>query len=117
MQARPIPVFGDGSMSRDFTYIDDIVGGIRGAIDNCKGYEIYNLGESRPVRLDELIGQIEKSLGKKAIIERLPLQPGDVEQTYADLDKAKSRLGYNPKTDIADGLNKFADWLNSGHIG
>jgi len=109
----PIPVFGDGSMRRDFTYIDDIIQGVMGAIEHCEGYEIYNLGESRPVRLDELIGEIEKALGKKAIINRQPVQPGDVVQTYADVAKAKAKLGYNPQTDISEGLNKFVAWLRS----
>ena len=109
-----IPVFGDGSMRRDFTYIDDIIDGVAAAMDNCQGYEIYNLGESRPVRLDELIGAIEKALGKKAIINRLPLQPGDVKQTYADVTKAKEKLGYDPKTEISVGLDKFVKWFREG---
>jgi UDP-glucuronate 4-epimerase len=108
---KPIPVFGDGSMRRDFTYIDDIIQGVMGAIEHCEGYEIYNLGESRPVRLDELIGEIEKALGKKAIINRQPMQPGDVIQTYADVAKAKAKLGYNPQTDIAEGLRIFVEWF------
>ena len=106
-----IPVFGDGSMRRDFTYIDDIIDGVAAAMENCNGYEIYNLGESRPVRLDELIAEIEKTLDKKAIINRLPEQPGDVKQTYADVAKAKEKLGYDPKTEIADGLRKFVKWF------
>jgi UDP-glucuronate 4-epimerase len=108
---KSIPVFGDGSMMRDFTYIDDILDGITSAIEKCSGYEIYNLGESRPVRLDNLIGEIEKALGKKAIIQRLPLQPGDVEKTFADVSKAKAMLGYNPNTEISMGLKKFSDWF------
>ena len=111
---KPIPVFGDGSMRRDFTYIDDIIQGVTGAIDHCEGYEIYNLGESRPVRLDELISEIEKALGKKAIINRQPVQPGDVVQTYADVAKAKAKLGYNPQTDIAEGLRIFVEWFRNG---
>ncbi len=108
---KAIPVFGDGSMKRDFTYIDDIIGGIIGAMRNCKGYEIYNLGESRPVRLDALIAEIENALGKKAIINRLPMQPGDVLQTYADVTKAKQKLGYEPKTDLKTGLKEFVEWF------
>lgn len=108
---KPIPVFGDGSMRRDFTYIDDIIQGIRGAMEQCQGYEIYNLGESRPVRLDELIEKLEEALGKKAIIERQPLQPGDVEQTYADVSKAEKKLGYRPQTEIEEGLKQFVTWL------
>lgn len=108
---KAIPVYGDGSMRRDFTYIDDVINGVVAAIERCKGYEIYNLGESRPVRLDELISEIEKVLGKKAVIERLPLQPGDVIQTYADLSKAKERLGYEPSTKLSVGLVRFVEWL------
>jgi UDP-glucuronate 4-epimerase len=108
---KAIPVYGDGSMRRDFTYIDDVINGVVAAIERCNGYEIYNLGESRPVRLDELISEIENVLGKKAVIERLPLQPGDVIQTYADLSKAKERLGYEPSTKLSVGLVRFVEWL------
>jgi UDP-glucuronate 4-epimerase len=107
----PIPVFGDGSMMRDHTYIDDVMDGVIGAMRVCKGYEIYNLGESRPVRLDELIRQIENALGKKAVINRLQLQPGDVIKTYADVSKAVSRIGYKPKTPLEEGLKKFVEWF------
>jgi UDP-glucuronate 4-epimerase len=110
-KGKPIPVFGDGSMMRDFTYIDDIIDGTVAAIGKCEGFEIYNLGESRPVRLDRLVEELEKALGKKAVIERKPVPPGDVEQTYADITKAGKRLGYNPDTDIATGLAKFVTWL------
>ncbi len=110
-QGKPIPVFGDGSMMRDFTYIDDIIDGVVAAVENCSGYEIYNLGESKPVRLDKLIEEIEKSLGKKAEIKRCPVQPGDVERTFADITKAGEKLGYNPQTDITVGLKKFVAWL------
>jgi len=108
---RPIPVFGDGSMRRDFTYIDDIIQGVVGAMNYCKGYEIYNLGESQPIRLDVLISEIEKALGKKVIINRLPEQPGDVRQTYADISKAREKFGYNPQTDISEGVQRFVKWL------
>ncbi len=110
---QPIPVFGDGSMRRDFTYVEDIIQGVIGAMHNCRGYEIYNLGESQPIRLDRLIEEIEKALGKKAIINRLPVQPGDVRQTYADISKAQKRLGYKPNTDITTGLRHFVSWLRS----
>lgn len=106
-----IPVFGDGSMRRDFTYIDDIIDGVVAAMERCSGYEVYNLGESRPVRLDELIAAIEHALGKKAIINRLPEQPGDVKQTYADVRKAQRALDYSPKTEICAGLASFVKWL------
>ena len=107
----PIPVFGDGSMSRDFTYIDDIIAGILAAIDRCKGYHIYNLGESQPILLADLIAAIENALQKKAIIDRQPLQPGDVRQTFADITLARKELSYNPSTDLAAGLENFVTWF------
>lgn len=110
-QGKPIPVYGDGTMMRDFTYIDDIIDGVVAAIEKCSGYNIYNLGESRPVTVNDLIAELEKALGKKAIINRQPLQPGDVDRTFADVGKAVSQLGYNPSTQIADGLAKFVEWL------
>ncbi len=106
----PIPVFGDGSMMRDFTHINDIIAGVMASIDRCDGFNIYNLGESRPVKLADLIAEIEKALGKKAIINRLPQQPGDVEQTYADVSQAIEQLGYEPKTPIDVGLRSFVEW-------
>ncbi|HEY5138861.1 MAG TPA: GDP-mannose 4,6-dehydratase, partial [Methylococcales bacterium] len=109
-----IPVFGDGSMMRDFTYVDDIIDGVMAAMRVCEGYEIYNLGESRPVRLDDLISAIEKAFGKKAKIKRLPQQPGDVMRTYADVSKAVTKLGYEPKTSLEDGLKKFVEWFKAG---
>ncbi|HBG28789.1 MAG: epimerase [Planctomycetes bacterium GWF2_41_51] len=113
---KPIPMYGDGSMMRDFTFIDDIVDGIIAAIDRCKGYEIFNLGESQPVRLVDLIKEIEKAFGKKAVVERLPLQPGDVEKTFADVSKAGRMLEYNPRTEITTGLKIFADWFKQQHL-
>lgn len=110
---KPIPVFGDGSMRRDFTYIDDIVDGVTAAIHMCGGYEIYNLGESRPVRLDTLIAEIENAMGKKAVVDRRPEQPGDVIQTYADVNKAVTRLSYQPKTELSVGLRHFVQWLRT----
>ncbi len=110
-QNQPIPVFGDGTMMRDFTYIDDIIDGVTGAIKNCKGYNIYNLGESRPISVNDFIIELEKALGKKAVRENLPLQPGDVDRTYADVTRAVNELGYNPRTTIQQGLAKFISWL------
>jgi UDP-glucuronate 4-epimerase len=108
---KPIPVFGDGSMMRDFTYIDDIIAGITAAIDKCNGFHIYNLGESQPISVNDLIGEIENALGKKAVKDFLPPQPGDVERTFADVTKAIQDLGYRPSTPIQTGLSKFAAWL------
>lgn len=110
---KPIPVFGDGSMMRDHTYVADIVSGILAAIDRANGYHIYNLGESRPVSLTDLIAAIERALGKKAIIDRQPLQPGDVDRTYADVSLAQKELGYVPRTSLEDGLAEFVKWYRS----
>lgn len=112
---RSIPVFGDGSMMRDFTYIDDIIDGVTRAIERCSGFAIYNLGESRPVSVGELIAALEKALGKKAKIERLPMQPGDVNRTFADVTLAWRELGYEPRTELADGLARFMEWFRSEH--
>lgn len=109
----PIPVFGDGSMMRDHTYVGDIIDGIAAVMRVCKGYEIYNLGESRPIRLDTLIHAIEGILGKKAIINRQPPQQGDVVTTYADVSKAIQKLGYQPTTQLEDGLKKFVEWFRN----
>jgi UDP-glucuronate 4-epimerase len=108
---KPVPIYGDGSMMRDFTYIDDIINGVVAAMDRCTGYEIYNLGESRPISVTNLVSEIEKALGKKAVRQYFPLQPGDVNRTYADVAKAQAQLGYHPSTHIATGLAHFAKWL------
>jgi UDP-glucuronate 4-epimerase len=110
-QGKAVPVFGDGSMMRDFTYIDDIINGVVAAVNRCSGYEIYNLGESRPISVNDLIRELELALGKKAIINHLPLQPGDVERTYADVTKAERDLAYKTATDIRTGLAHFVAWL------
>ncbi|MFN8409766.1 MAG: GDP-mannose 4,6-dehydratase [Flavobacteriales bacterium] len=107
-----IKQFGDGSTRRDYTFVDDIINGVRGAIDRTHGgvFEIYNLGNSDTVRLSELITAIEDELGTKAIIERLPEQPGDVPQTYADVGKAGAHFGYRPRTPLREGLRAFHTW-------
>jgi UDP-glucuronate 4-epimerase len=110
-QGKAIPVYGDGSMMRDFTYIDDIIDGTVAAIEKCGGFNIFNLGESRPISVNDLIAELEKALGKKAVKEYEPVQPGDVERTYADVSKAGAELGYNPATLIEVGLAKFVTWL------
>jgi len=112
-EGQPIPVFGDGTMQRDFTYIDDIIDGVLKAVERCSGYRIYNLGESRPVALDDLIAAIEKALGKRATIQRLPLQPGDVMRTFADVSAAKRDLGYDPSVDLDTGLARFVEWYRA----
>jgi UDP-glucuronate 4-epimerase len=109
---KPITVFGDGTTRRDYTYIDDIIAGVRAAVDYDKSlYEIVNLGESRTVELSELISLLEKALNKRAIIKRLPEQMGDVPQTFADVTKARHLLGYNPQTPIELGITRFVEWF------
>ena len=105
-EGRPITMFGDGSMSRDYTYIDDIVAGVLAAYDRIDrfGYRVWNLGSDRPVRLDELIGQIAQVAGVEPRIERAEASPGDVERTWADLTRATAELGYAPSMDRAEGL-------------
>lgn len=111
---KPIPVFGDGTTRRDYTYIDDILAGVRAAIDYDKtNYEVINLGESRTVELRELIALLEKELDLQAVIERQPMQPGDVPQTFADISRARELLGYNPQTQIEDGLRLFVEWFRN----
>lgn len=108
---KPIPVYGDGTTIRDYTYVDDIVDGIIGAINyNDTPYEIINLGGGAPVSLNEMISTIEKVLNKKAKIEHLPMQLGDVNKTAADITKAKKLLNYNPKTSFKEGIIKFIEW-------
>lgn len=112
IQGKPIPVFGDGSTRRDYTYVDDIIGGVLAAIKyDQSDYEVINLGESRTVELRELIGLLEKELDIQATIERLPPQPGDVPQTFADITKARQLLSYNPQTQIEDGIRRFVQWF------
>ena len=114
-EGKPIPVFGDGTTRRDYTYVDDIIAGVRAAIDyKSSDYEVVNLGESQTVELNELIALLEKELDKKAEINRQPLQPGDVPQTYADITKARHLLGYNPQTQIEDGIHRFVEWFRKG---
>ena len=112
-----IPVYGDGSMGRDYTYVDDIVAGVVASLEyapeSAVPFEVFNLGNSHPVRLAELITQLEEATGKKALQERLPDQPGDVPMTWASIDKAKRLLGYLPKTSMEQGLRRFVDWYRS----
>ncbi len=108
---RPIPVFGDGSSRRDYTYVDDIIQGVLAAMDRCQGYRIYNLGHSQPIALADLIAQIEAVLGKKGKIDRQPAQPGDVDCTYADVSRARTELGYEPKVRLEEGLERFVAWF------
>ena len=109
---KPIPVFGDGTTRRDYTYIDDIISGVVSAMRYDKSqFEVINLGESQAVELGRLIELLEQSLGKTAIIDHQPPQPGDVPVTYAKIDKARRLLGYNPTTKIEAGIERFVEWF------
>src|SRR5438552_5309451 len=109
---KAIPVFGDGSTRRDYTYIDDIIAGVRAAIEYDQSkYEVINLGESRTVELRELIALLEDALDRQAQIDWQPAQPGDVPQTFADITQARRLLGYNPQTQIEEGIQKFVEWF------
>jgi UDP-glucuronate 4-epimerase len=110
-----IPVFGDGTTRRDYTYIDDIIAGVRASIDyTASDYEVFNLGESRTVELNELIRLLEQNLDRHAVINRQPMQPGDVPQTFADVSKARRLLGYQPQTQIEEGIRRFVKWFRAG---
>lgn len=115
-EGKPVPFYGDGSTERDYTYIEDIIDGVTKAIEwACEGqgkYEIFNLGESNTIRLDRMIRAIEEAVGKPAILNRLPLQPGDVFRTNADVAKAKRVLGYEPRWQFEDGIREFVAWAN-----
>jgi UDP-glucuronate 4-epimerase len=111
---KPIQVFGDGTTRRDYTYIDDIIQGVRAAMDYDKSmYEIFNLGESQTVELNQLISLLERSLDMQAIVDLQPMQPGDVPITFADITKSRELLGYDPTTKIGDGIPKFVEWFRS----
>ncbi len=112
-EGSPIPVFGDGSTRRDYTYIEDVIKGVRAAIDYAEtDFEIINLGGSRTIELGELIALLEKNLGRKAIIKRLPPQAGDVPATFADIAKGRRLLGYNPNTPLETGIERFVKWFS-----
>lgn len=110
LAGQEIEVYGDGSTSRDYTYIDDIVRGVLAAIDRCAGYEIINLGSRRPIRLDEMIRTLEEALGVRAKLRALPAQPGDVERTFADISRAERLLDYAPTMSFAEGVRRFVAW-------
>ena len=106
-----IPMFGDGTTARDYTYIDDIIDGVERTMERTEGYEIYNLGEERTTTLRDLIAMIGRALDLEPRIEQKPLQPGDVTITYADVSKARDMLGYRPSTTVEEGLRRYSEWL------
>ncbi|HHS14081.1 MAG TPA: NAD-dependent epimerase/dehydratase family protein [bacterium] len=111
VRGEEILMFGDGSTQRDYTYIDDIIQGLEQALNHCtEGYKIYNLGESRTIRLMDLINLLEKALDKPARIKKMPLQKGDVKTTYADISLAQKELEYSPRFSIEEGISRFVSW-------
>ena len=113
LKGKPISIFNKGKMKRDFTYIDDIINGVIASIENNYECEIFNLGNSRSESLMEVVSILESNLGKKAIIEYEPLQPGDVKNTCADIEKSKDMLGFSPKTNIESGIELFVNWYKN----
>jgi UDP-glucuronate 4-epimerase len=113
-RGEPVPMFGDGSTMRDYTFVDDIVDGIVRAIEKCSGYHIYNLGNTNPVSLSDMIATIGDAVGREPIIDRKPEQPGDVRMTCADISRAASDLGYSPSTDFSEGIRRYVAWSRKG---
>lgn len=116
LENEPIPVFNNGDMYRDFTYIDDIVSGVVSACEKCYPFELFNLGNHTPVKLSYMIEVLEKEIGKEAKKDLLPLQPGDVISTYADISRSKELLEWTPQTSIEEGIKKFVEWYNQYFI-
>lgn len=110
MKGDPIPFFGDGTTGRDYTFVEDTVGGIIAAIDYSCCFEVFNLGNSHPIRLSQMVLTLEEALGKKAVLLHLPDQPGDVPITYADISKATEILGYKPSVSFNEGIQRFVSW-------
>ncbi len=110
---RPIPVFGDGSTRRDYTFVADIVEGIVQAIRRCTRHHLYNLGNSEPITLSTMIATLADALGRPATLDHRPEQPGDVRQTYADISRATAELGYRPATSFPEGIRRFVEWRNA----
>ena len=114
-EGHEIPVYGDGSTSRDYTFVDDIVTGVLGALEWAtqreSEYGVFNLGNQRTVTLSEMISTIAEEMGAEARIKRLPMQPGDVERTFADISRARRLLGYDPTTEFRAGVRRFIDWF------
>jgi UDP-glucuronate 4-epimerase len=110
MSGEPIEIFNYGKMKRDFTYIDDIIDGVERALEKSEPCEVFNLGNHRPVDLSYFVSTLEKSLGKAAKKELKPMQPGDVPETYADIDHTRNKLGWEPKVAIEEGVKRFVEW-------
>ncbi len=116
-QRQPVPVFNHGRMWRDFTYIDDVVAGVRASLfrEGLGSYEIFNLGNHRPEGLMDMINLLAREVGVTPVLEMLPMQPGDVERTYADIERARAQLGFEPRTPLSEGVPKFVRWFREYH--
>ena len=112
----PLTLFGDGSTSRDYTYVDDIVDGVVASVERVEGYRVYNLGESKTTTLGELVGHLSDALGVEPRLEHLPIQPGDVTRTFADVSRARAELGYDPQVGIAEGVRRFVEWFGAENV-
>lgn len=110
MKGNSIDIYGEGKLKRDFTYIDDIINGTIAAIDLGAPSALFNLGNNQPVEVNELISLLEKNLGKKAVKRFLPIQPGDMQTTYADISESSRQLGFMPKTSLSEGIKRFVSW-------
>ena len=110
LEGKEIELYGDGSSRRDYTFIDDIVSGVLGALNAPPGYRVYNLGESATISLSDLVSLLEKACGRPAVRRPAPPQPGDVPITYADISRAKAEIGYDPHTPIEKGIVRFVEW-------
>ncbi len=115
-RGEPLPMFGDGSTRRDYTFIDDIVDGIVRALERCRSEHLYNLGNSSPVTLAEMIATLGRALGKEPHIKPMPEQPGDVRQTFADISRATAELGYQPRTPFEEGIRRYVEWRRANRI-
>ena len=113
IEGKEIAIYGDGSSRRDYTYIDDIVGGIVGALSAPPGYRVYNLGESATISLSDLVDLLERATGVRAKRKHLPFQPGDVPVTFADISRARAEIGYDPKTPVEAGIRNFVQWYRN----
>ncbi len=111
LEGETIPVYGDGTVERDFTFVGDLVDGLLRAIDGVEGFRTYNLGRGEPVTLNETIATLERVLGVPARRETLPPQNGDVPRTWASIERAHRELGYTPRTSLEEGIRAFASWL------
>ena len=111
LAGRPIPVYGDGSFERDFTFVEDTVDGVVRALDRARGFAVYNVGRGKPVTVNDIIASLERALGVRAERETLPEQPGDIPRTWASIARAKAELGYAPSVDLDEGVARFIRWL------